>query len=70
MEKKLKSLEEFNEERRYAYHREKENMGNGIACPRCGVEMYDAKGEGVMMSIPPQLRVICPSCEYRGNRIC
>lgn len=40
---------------------------NGIACPECGVELFDKIGV-ILTSMPPQYPVFCKACGYRGSR--
>lgn len=42
---------------------------NGIACPKCGAELADSDPNVVLTSLPPQMRVHCSSCDYRGYRV-
>jgi len=40
--------------------------GNGIACPNCGSELFDT---GVsLISYPPQYKIYCRECDYKGSR--
>jgi hypothetical protein len=43
------------------------NNRNGIACPECGDELFD-DGSVVLASLPPQTKVFCKRCEFRGSR--
>lgn len=65
----LKSLAEHNEEvfRRHASIREEEN-GNGLECPNCEAELYDSEPGIVLTSNPPQHRVACRECDFKGTR--
>jgi len=40
---------------------------NGIACPKCGKEMYDVNPNVVLTMDPPMVNVGC-SCGYHGTR--
>lgn len=68
-EKTLKTLEESNAERRKI--QEKNNpkypLKNGIACPNCGLELYDSD-PGILLSYPAQKNIHC-DCGYKGYRI-
>ena len=68
----MKTLDEFNEERRQA-HRRTEMLGqphaNGIACPACGKELWDTNPCLTLTSNPPQKNIHCPNCGYIGYRI-
>lgn len=65
----LKSLADFNAERRAAYERTMEPHLNGIACPDCGAELVDVEPSVQLMSLPPQMTVHCPGCGWRGTRV-
>ncbi len=66
------TLEEHNQ-RRMNNHKLLEIMKkphpNGIACPECGKELWDSNPMFIKASIPPQLDIHCPACDYRGYRI-
>lgn len=66
--RQLKPLEESDREIEERWR----NMGrprpNGIACPKCGVELMDSDPGLVMTSAPPQLNVHCPGCGFKGTR--
>jgi DNA-directed RNA polymerase subunit RPC12/RpoP len=40
---------------------------NGLACPKCGAELWDSNPMIVLASYPPQKNVHCPSCNYRTS---
>lgn len=66
----MKSLDEFNAEQ-YEYHRKLNDdspQPNGIACPKCGKELFDSNPHVQLDSNPPQMGVHC-ECGYRGYRI-
>jgi hypothetical protein len=69
--KKLISMEENNhvafENANYDYNKP---QLNGIACPKCGAELYDSEPMITMTSNPPQKSVHCSECKYKGNRFC
>ena len=68
--KKLKTLSEFNEDRRKNYKFDKPiTHYNGIACPECGKEMYDSNPQLELTSYPPQKHIRCPKCGYSTTRI-
>jgi len=69
MEKKeLKSLEAYNQERFEQYNGISHPSHNGIACPKCGAELYDSNDGDVPKSYPPQRAVYCVKCDFRGLR--
>lgn len=62
MTKKLKTLEEHNK----IATQINETVGNGIACPNCGSELFD---NGIALtSNPPQYQIFCRECNYKGSR--
>ena len=63
----LKSLTEFNEERRRFY--EPEEYKNGIACPVCGKELIDSNPGLILTSSPPQAHIECLGCKWTGTKI-
>ena len=69
MSKRLKSLESANQERRAFYKKMTEPGPNGIACPKCGDQLWDTNPTMELMSSPPQKDVHCPGCSYTGTRI-
>lgn len=65
----MKSLEEFNKERRQRAQISNDPHANGIGCPMCGKELWDSKPGVMLTSYPPQKNVHCPECGYTGYRI-
>lgn len=68
--KKLKTLEENNAE---AFENNKslcvnEPRLNGIACPKCGTELFDSNPNITLSSWPAQKNVHCDKCGYVGYR--
>lgn len=39
---------------------------NGIACPKCGSELYDTNPMVVLTSYPPKKNIHCVECDYVG----
>lgn len=73
--KKLKTLEESNAEAfRANHHNFNHPWGqpclNGIACPKCGEELYDSQPQITLTSNPAQKTTMCKSCDYTGYRYC
>ena len=70
--KKLKSLEKYNKDQ-YKFYQEMEKLSeprpNGLACPKCGKELWDSNPTMVLTSSPPQKNIHCPKCGYRGYAI-
>ncbi len=69
IEKQLISLDDFNKGKRVDYRPTYEL--NGIACPKCGKELYDNADHCVLASLPPQKRILClmQGCDWHGTRI-
>ena len=42
---------------------------NGITCPKCECELFDSSPMELLLSMPPQLQVHCPTCGYKGYRV-
>ena len=69
-EQPLKTLEEFNAERKKLYSLGiPEPCRNGIACPDCGSELWDSNPSATLLSNPPQKDIHCSMCNYRGTRL-
>ena len=68
MNKKLKSLEEHDAQQS-ARRQADDPQLNGIACPRCGEELYDSNPNITLGTYPPQKRMHCNKCYYIGYRI-
>jgi hypothetical protein len=67
------SLEQHNI-KRWKYYKEQEliryrSRANGIACPACGSELRDTRGNVHLTSIPPKIRVECGTCTFTGTRL-
>jgi len=70
--KKLKSLDQFNAERKGWLKKMLELNDphpNGIACPVCGKEMFDIEPTIMLTSDPPKKKIKCPWCGYIGYRL-
>jgi len=64
----MKPLAEFNVERLKHYAAINQPHPNGIACPKCGAELWDSDPTRMLASNPPQKNVNCPGCGYVGYR--
>lgn len=64
----LKSLKEFNEEKKAEYFRELAGY-NGITCPNCGFELVDTNPGCKLMGTPPQAKIHCQTCDFSSYRI-
>lgn len=42
---------------------------NGIACDRCGKELYDETPNMILNSSPPKKKIRCHSCGWNGYRL-
>lgn len=71
MKKKLKNLDEHNAQQGSMHWELNSNQPrlNGIACPKCGEELYDFNPMVTLTSIPPKKDVNCSKCDYIGYRI-
>jgi C4-type Zn-finger protein len=71
MKKKLINLSEHNSQASSAQWAMINNSPrlNGIACPKCGEELYDSHPMMTLTSIPPQKNVACSKCDYVGYRV-
>ena len=70
--KKLKTLDQYNGERLKVFsaiNALNSPHPNGIACPKCGSELWDSNPMQTLTSNPPQKNVHCSNCEYTGYRL-
>tara|TARA_R110000868_G_C10426085_1_gene723836 strand:+ start:338 stop:559 length:222 start_codon:yes stop_codon:yes gene_type:complete len=71
MKKKLKTLTENNADA-FSFTRVDFNAPqlNGIACPKCGSELFDSQPNVILTSHPAQKNTKCSSkkCDYSGYR--
>jgi DNA-directed RNA polymerase subunit RPC12/RpoP len=65
-DKKLKSLDDHNKAALAAYDPDP-LVPNGIACPKCGAELFDMANI-CLTSMPPKTPVECKACGWRGSR--
>jgi DNA-directed RNA polymerase subunit RPC12/RpoP len=68
----MKTLEEHTRERQKVYDKLDEwNVPhvNGIACPKCGKELWDTNPNMILTSSPPQKDIHCLACGYSGYRL-
>ena len=70
MSKKLKNLDEYNAQQNNLHWQLNSNAPqlNGIACPKCGEELYDSNPMITLTSMPPKKSVHCSKCDYVGYR--
>lgn len=59
------NLKEYNKKEILHYDLSK----NGITCPKCGEDLYDAATSAIPRSYPPLIEVACTVCEFKGIRI-
>lgn len=64
--KKLKTMEEYNEQRSREYMSHYTNLGTGVACPQCGDEMKLSNPTAVLTTFPPQKAVHCNTCKFKS----
>lgn len=73
MVKELKSLSDYNADKRaeIANYRELMRRGvpNGIACGECGTECLDTNPQITLTSNPAQKHIHCPECGWKALRI-
>lgn len=71
--KKLVSLKQFNENQcqNYLAYGDTKCLPNGIACPKCGLELVDTDRSRQLASYPPQYNIHCENkdCNYHGYRL-
>lgn len=65
--KVLRPLDEWNAERRGSFGQTPQ--GNGLACPSCGAELVDRDQNVLLLTCPPQIRVICLKCDFESARV-
>jgi DNA-directed RNA polymerase subunit RPC12/RpoP len=68
----MKTLEEHNSEQ-WQIHEQSRKLNdphpNGIACPKCGKELWDSLPGMTLTSYPPQKNIHCPECGHVGYRL-
>lgn len=69
--RKLQALKSFNRLRQEEFNRVRSPCRNGIACPECGVELYDSNSSPVKFSYeaPPKKKIYCANCDFWGHRL-
>ncbi len=65
----LTPLDRFNSKRTALFQPPYGPENNGIACPKCGYELFDPYPNMVLTSNPLQKHVQCEGCGYRGYRV-
>jgi hypothetical protein len=68
----VKTLDEYNEEARKRHaenDQPSKSWRNGVACPKCGCELWDTNPMLLLTSNPPQKNVHCTACGYVGYRV-
>jgi len=66
MPRNLISLDDFNN-RTLGITPPKSPKRNGIACPKCGEELYDSDTM-ILTSYPAKKNIHCEACSYKGYR--
>jgi len=61
---KLKSLKDHNDGRRLFDAYGGNSLKSGIACPKCGSELYYNNPDMVLTSNPPKRSVECNNCKH------
>ncbi len=67
-QKPLQPLDEFNAARHRQIARAPLSF-NGIACPKCGMELHDSEPGVILTTYPAQVRITCSACGFNGCRI-
>lgn len=67
----LKTLEQHDKEAGLRQHMNIDCQPdyNGIACPVCGLELYDSNPMVVLTSVPRKKAIHCNDCGYTRYRI-
>ena len=70
--KKLITLEENNNKSFQVSNSWNTPQLNGIACPKCGCELYDSNPMVILATYPAKKTTRCSSenCDYSGARLC
>ena len=63
------SLEEHNRKRMFRYASLGKAVPVGIACPKCRSELVNPEPNTMLPSLPPKIKVKCPSCDFDGFAI-
>ena len=67
---KLKSLKDHNDGRRLFDAYGGNSFKSGIACPKCGSELYYNNPDMVLTSNPPKRSVVCKNCKHTDYVYC
>ena len=67
---KLKSLKDHNDGRRLFDAYGGNSLKSGIACPKCGSELYYNNPDMVLTSNPPKRSVVCKNCKHTDYVYC
>ena len=68
----MKTLDQHNSERLESLQRQQDARQphpNGIACPKCGKELWDSSPMITLTSSPCKKNVHCPDCDHVGYRL-
>ena len=60
----IRTLHEHNTEMRQRYG--SAPRGAGVACDKCGCQLYYFSPHVVHATIPPQMQVYCKGCKFMG----
>jgi ribosomal protein S27E len=69
IEKKLVSLEDYNNIRTKMFNTVFTSDITGVACPKCGEELLDTEPHFTFAGSPPQKSVHCSSCNWDGYKV-
>ena len=59
----MKTLSEYERDNRNSQY---ETAWVGVACDRCGGELYNPEPGMMLMTDPPKITVRCSKCEFKG----
>lgn len=65
----LPSLYDYNYRKEVDHAEQRKNIRSGVACPKCGEELYELQAGMVYMTCPPRKPVKCTRCGFEGTKV-
>lgn len=65
----LPSLYDYNYRKEVDHAEQRKNIRSGVACPKCGEELYELQAGMVYATCPPRKPVRCLKCNFEGTMV-
>ena len=65
----LPDLYEYNRRKEIDHAEQRKNIRSGVACPKCGEELYELQAGMIYMTCPPRKPVKCTRCGFEGTKV-